>query len=88
VTTLVRMGVAWQAMAVGSVRLISRVVSALFADVTATVELPLVPIFAVPLFGDRMTGIKAVAMLMALWGFLSYVYQHYLDGKGEIPHLG
>jgi hypothetical protein len=58
VTTLVRMGVAWQAMAVGSVRLISRVVSALFADVTATVELPLVPIFAVPLFGDRMTGIR------------------------------
>jgi VanZ family protein len=43
--------------------------------------LPLVPVFAVALFGDRMTGVKAVAMLMALWGFLSYVYQHYLDGR-------
>jgi drug/metabolite transporter (DMT)-like permease len=40
VTTLVGMGVAWQAMAVGSVRFISRV-SALFANVTVTVALPL-----------------------------------------------
>lgn len=34
-----------------------------------------------PLFGDKMTGIKVVAMLMAVWGFLSYVYQHYLDDR-------
>ena len=26
-----------------------------------------------------MTGIKVVAMLMAVWGFPAYVYQHYLD---------
>jgi hypothetical protein len=74
------MTVAWQATAAGVVRLISRV-SSLFANVTGTVALPLVPVFAVVLFGDRMTGVKAVAMLMALWGFLSYVYQHYLDGR-------
>jgi hypothetical protein len=74
------MTVAWQAAAAGVVRLISRV-SSLFANGTGTVALPLVPVFAVALFGDRMTGVKAVAMLMALWGFLSYVYQHYLDGR-------
>ncbi|GJN28204.1 hypothetical protein PR202_gb16301 [Eleusine coracana subsp. coracana] len=73
------------AASVGSVRLISRV-SALFANVSATVGLPLVPVFAVALFGDRMTGIKVIAMLMALWGFLSYVYQHYIDGRrGKVP---
>ncbi|CAM0903125.1 unnamed protein product [Alopecurus aequalis] len=80
VATLVGMAVSWQAASVGSLRLITRV-SALFAAVTGTVALPLVPVFAVVLFGDKMTGIKAVAMLMAVWGFLSYVYQHYLDGR-------
>ncbi|CAM0903127.1 unnamed protein product [Alopecurus aequalis] len=80
VATLVGTAVSWQAMAVASLRLITRV-SSLFANVTGTVALPLVPVFAVVLFGDRMTGIKAVAMLMAVWGFLSYVYQHYLDGR-------
>ncbi|CAO2043493.1 unnamed protein product [Urochloa humidicola] len=80
VMTLMGTAVAWQAAAVGAVRLIARV-SSLFANVTATLALPLVPVFAVVLFGDRMTGIKVVAMLMAVWGFLSYVYQHYLDGR-------
>jgi hypothetical protein len=82
VMTVAGTAVAWQAAAAGVVRLISRV-SSLFANVTGTVALPLplVPVFAVALFGDRMTGVKAVAMLMALWGFLSYVYQHYLDGR-------
>ncbi|GJN01917.1 hypothetical protein PR202_ga19221 [Eleusine coracana subsp. coracana] len=80
VATVAGIAAAWQAAAVGTVRLVSRV-SALFANVTATVGLPLVPVLAVALFGDRMSGVKALAMLMAIWGFLSYVYQHYLDGK-------
>lgn len=80
VATLVGTAVSWQAMAVANLRLITRV-SSLFANVTGTVALPLVPVFAVVLFGDKMTGIKAVAMLMAVWGFLSYVYQHFLDGR-------
>ncbi|KAM3370110.1 hypothetical protein ACQJBY_017782 [Aegilops geniculata] len=80
VATLVGTAVSWQAMSVATLRLITRV-SSLFANVTGTVSLPLVPVFAVVLFGDRMAGIKAVAMLMAVWGFLSYVYQHYLDGR-------
>ncbi|XP_066325848.1 probable purine permease 11 [Miscanthus floridulus] len=80
VLTLVGTAAAWQAALAGQVRLIARV-SSLFANATGTVQLPLVPVFAVLLFGDKMTGIKAVAMLMAVWGFLSYVYQHYLDGR-------
>lgn len=83
VMTVAGTAVAWQAATLGTNRLISRV-SSLFANVTATVGLPLVPVFAVALFGDRMTGIKVVAMLMALWGFLSYVYQHYLDDRRAV----
>ncbi|XP_047076635.1 probable purine permease 11 [Lolium rigidum] len=78
--TLVGTAVSWQALALGYLRLIAGV-SSLFANVTGAVALPLVPVFAVVLFGDKMTGIKALAMLMAVWGFLSYVYQHYLDGR-------
>jgi len=80
VLTLVGTAASWQAALAGQVRLIARV-SSLFANAAGAVQLPLVPVFAVLLFGDKMTGIKAVAMLMAVWGFLSYVYQHYLDGR-------
>ncbi|KAF2282821.1 hypothetical protein GH714_043112 [Hevea brasiliensis] len=38
-------------------------------------------IVAVFLFHDKMDGIKAISMLLAVWGFLSYVYQHYLDDR-------
>ncbi|GJN27269.1 hypothetical protein PR202_gb15278 [Eleusine coracana subsp. coracana] len=80
VLTLAGIAVGWQAATLGAMRLIARV-SSLFANVTGTLALPLVPVFAVVFFGDRMTGIKVVAMLMAVWGFLSYVYQHYLDNR-------
>ncbi|CAM0901520.1 unnamed protein product [Alopecurus aequalis] len=80
VATVVGTAVAAQVGLIASLRLISRV-SSLFANVTGTVALPLVPVFAVVLFGDKMTGIKVVALLMAVWGFLSYLYQHYIDGR-------
>uniref|UniRef100_A0A0E0M469 Probable purine permease n=1 Tax=Oryza punctata TaxID=4537 RepID=A0A0E0M469_ORYPU len=80
VVTLMGIAVGWQAATLGAVRMIARV-SSLFANVTGTLALPMVPVLAVALFGDKMTGTKVVAMLMAVWGFLSYVYQHYLDGR-------
>lgn len=86
VLTLAGTAVSWQVALGGQVRLISRV-SSLFANATGTVQLPLVPVFAVVFFGDRMTGIKVVAMLMAVWGFLSYVYQHYLDGRAAVASV-
>ncbi|KAF8703466.1 hypothetical protein HU200_032273 [Digitaria exilis] len=78
VATVVGMAVGWQAATLGAKWLVARV-SSLFANVTGTLALPLVPVFAVAMFGDKMTGIKVVAMLMAVWGFLSYVYQHHLE---------
>ncbi|PVH36376.1 hypothetical protein PAHAL_6G062100 [Panicum hallii] len=87
VLTLAGAAVSWQAALAGQVRLVARV-SSLFANATGAVQLPLVPVFAVVLFGDRMTGVKAVAMLMAVWGFLSYVYQHYLDGRRAAAAAG
>ncbi|KAJ1685074.1 hypothetical protein LUZ63_016464 [Rhynchospora breviuscula] len=78
VLTLVGTAVSWQVFAVGLIGLIS-VISSLFANVISTLGLPIVPIFAVIFFHDGMNGVKAVAMLIAIWGGLSYIYQHYLD---------
>jgi hypothetical protein len=30
-------------------------------------------------FNEKMNGIKAISLVLAVWGFISYVYQQYLD---------
>ncbi|CAB4276380.1 unnamed protein product [Prunus armeniaca] len=52
--------------------------------------LPFVPVPAVIFFKENMEGIKVIAMVLALWGFASYLYQHYLDdleSKAENKHV-
>ncbi|KAF6135547.1 hypothetical protein GIB67_015400 [Kingdonia uniflora] len=78
VMTLFWTAIAWQICSVGVVGLIF-VVCSLFSNVISTMSLPLVPIAAVIIFHEKMNGVMIVAMLMALWGFSSYLYQHYLD---------
>ncbi|XP_058085073.1 probable purine permease 11 isoform X2 [Magnolia sinica] len=78
VMTLVWAAVAWQVSNVGMVGLIFEV-SSLFTNVIGAVGLPIVPVLAVVFFQDKMDGVKVVSLLMAVWGFLSYIYQHYLD---------
>ncbi|KAG1354322.1 Purine permease 21 [Cocos nucifera] len=78
VLTLVWTGVSWQVGSVGVVGLIF-VVSSLFSNVISTLALPIVPIFAVIIFHDKMDGVKVMSMLIAIWGFISYLYQHYID---------
>ncbi|CAH9134191.1 unnamed protein product [Cuscuta epithymum] len=78
VMTLVWTALSWQICSVGLLGLVFEV-SSLFSNVISTIGLPIVPILAVILFGDKMDGVKVIALLLALWGFLSYVYQHYLD---------
>ncbi|KAK8570161.1 hypothetical protein V6N13_002858 [Hibiscus sabdariffa] len=34
---------------------------------------------ALVVFHDKMNGVKVIAMLLALCGFASYIYQNYLD---------
>ncbi|GFP91272.1 probable purine permease 9 [Phtheirospermum japonicum] len=70
--------VSWQVFSVGCVGLIFKV-SSLFSNVISILGLPVAPILAVIFISDKLTGLKAVAMLLAVWGFVSYMYQHYLD---------
>ncbi|KAJ4953519.1 hypothetical protein NE237_030351 [Protea cynaroides] len=70
--------VAWTVFSVGALGLIFEV-SSLFTNVIGTVALPILPIFGVMFFHDKMDGVKVVAFILALWGFISYMYQNYLD---------
>ncbi|KAL1083817.1 hypothetical protein V6Z11_D09G222300 [Gossypium hirsutum] len=76
--TLIFTAVTWQVASIGLLGLIFEV-SSLFSNVISTLTSPVVPILAVIFFHDKMDGIKAMAMLLAIWGFLSYIYQQYLD---------
>ncbi|KAF8412509.1 hypothetical protein HHK36_000477 [Tetracentron sinense] len=78
VMTLVWTAVAWQVFAVGIVGLVF-VASSLFANVISTLSLAILPVAAVIFFHDKMDGVKVVAMLLAIWGFASYIYLDYLD---------
>lgn len=86
---LIWTGVSWQVASVGVVGLIF-VVSSLFSNVISTLAFPVVPVFAVIFFHDKMDGVKVMSMLIALWGFVSYIYQQYLDdckGKKDVSKV-
>ncbi|KAL7211490.1 hypothetical protein ACSBR2_014371 [Camellia fascicularis] len=36
----------------------------------------------------EMDGVKVIAMLLAIWGFVSYIYQHYLDDLNSKAKTG
>ncbi|XP_019252524.1 PREDICTED: probable purine permease 11 isoform X2 [Nicotiana attenuata] len=76
--TLIWTAVIWQIGSVGLLGLIFEV-SSLFSNVISTLGSPVVPVLAVIFFHDKMDGEKVIALLLALWGFLSYIYQNYLD---------
>lgn len=78
VMTLVWTALCWQIYTIGLLNLIMKV-SALFANVITTLSVPLIPVLAVIILDEKMSGVKAVSMILALWGFLSYGYQQYLD---------
>lgn len=71
-------GVAWQVFNIGCNGLIFKA-SSLFSNVISVVGLPIAPILAVIIFQDKVTGAKVVSLILAIWGFVSYIYQHYLD---------
>ncbi|KAL1834049.1 hypothetical protein ACET3Z_003700 [Daucus carota] len=76
--TLIWISVTWQIFNVGAVGLIYKI-SSLFSNVISTLSLPIVPVVAVFTFNDKMNGVKVISMVLAIWGFTSYLYQHYVD---------
>ncbi|XP_055805668.1 probable purine permease 10 [Solanum dulcamara] len=77
VINLVCTAIAWQLYAVGSFGLVFKA-SSLFSNVIINLGTSIVPIFAMVFLKDRMTGLKVLSLLLGLWGYTSYIYQHYL----------
>ncbi|KFK28500.1 hypothetical protein AALP_AA7G004000 [Arabis alpina] len=80
IMNLVWTAITWQVFNIGGTGLIFEL-SALFSNAISVLGLPVVPILAVIIFHDKMNGLKVISMILAIWGFTSYVYQHYLDDK-------
>ncbi|KAL3345077.1 hypothetical protein AABB24_024167 [Solanum stoloniferum] len=78
VLNLIGTSICWQFYTVGSVGLIFKV-SSLFSNVISMLGLPFAPVLAVIFIHDKLSGIKVMSMVLAIWGFASYMYQHYLD---------
>ncbi|XP_049381960.1 probable purine permease 10 isoform X1 [Solanum stenotomum] len=78
VINLVCSAIAWQLYALGSCGLVFKA-SSLFSNVVINLGTSIVPIFAMVFMKDRMTGLKVFSLLLGLWGYTSYIYQHYLD---------
>ena len=78
---------AWADFSVGMMGLIFEL-SSLFSNVIITLGLPIVPVLAVVVFSYKMNGVKVTAMLLGIWGFVSYMYQCYLDdSKAESTNV-
>lgn len=80
--TLIWTAAGWDVFSIGAVGLVFDV-SSLFSNVISTLGLPIVPVLAVVFFHDKMDGVKVIAMLLAIWGFISYMYQHYLNDSNS-----
>ncbi|TMW82132.1 hypothetical protein EJD97_006735, partial [Solanum chilense] len=78
VINLVCSAIAWQLYALGSFGLVFKA-SSLFSNVIINLGTSTVPIFAMLFLKDRMNGLKVFSLLLGLWGYASYIYQHYLD---------
>ncbi|XP_062226571.1 probable purine permease 11 [Phragmites australis] len=84
--TLAWTAITWQLCTMGMMGLVAAV-SSLFTNVISTVGTPLSPVIAVIFLGDRVGGVKLLAMLIGVWGLLSYVYQHYLDDRAKVKKI-
>lgn len=64
-----------QLFAIGCVELIFEV-SSLFSNALSVLSLPIVPIFGTIFLQGKLNGIKAIPMVLVVWGFISIFYQH------------
>ncbi|KAK6932249.1 hypothetical protein RJ641_001873 [Dillenia turbinata] len=78
VMVLIWTAIGWQVWSIGATGLIAELTS-LFANAISTLALPIVPVFGVIFFHDKMNGVKGISMFLSVWGFVSYAYEHYLE---------
>ncbi|AES76629.1 putative purine permease, plant [Medicago truncatula] len=86
VLVLTFIAITWQIFNIGGVGLLFEV-SSLFSNAISFLGMLIVHILGAVFFQDQMHGIKAISMVLAAWGFISYMYQQYFDERNT-PHIG
>ncbi|CAN4122346.1 unnamed protein product [Withania somnifera] len=79
---LVWCAIIWQLMLLGLVGVIFYS-SSLLSGIIGAFLLPVTEVLAVILFHEKFQAEKGVAIFLALWGFVSYFYGEYEQGKKE-----
>ena len=85
--TLIETAISSQFLVVSTIGLIFEV-SSLFSNAINVLGLSVIPVPAVIFFHDKMDAIKAIVMALTIRGFVSYVYQCYLDNKSSKSEYG
>lgn len=79
---LVLCAIIWQFALLGLVGVIFYS-SSLLSGIIGAFLLPVTEVLAVILFHEKFQAEKGVAIFLALWGFVSYFYGEYEQGKKE-----
>ncbi|KAH7283357.1 hypothetical protein KP509_34G003100 [Ceratopteris richardii] len=84
VNTLLWSAVGWQLYLLGGVGIVF-LASSLLSCSFMTAMIPVLPLLAVVFFHDDFSAEKGLAMVLSIWGFISYLYGSYTDqGQAEI----
>lgn len=73
-------GIVWQGFFLGAIGIVF-CASSLASAVLISVLLPVTEVLAVVCFREKFQADKGVALLLSLWGFVSYFYGEFKSGK-------
>ncbi|CAN7034201.1 unnamed protein product, partial [Brassica rapa subsp. trilocularis] len=79
-TLIVVIGIVWQCFFLGALGVVY-CASSLASGVFVSVLLPVTEVLAVVCFREKFQAEKGVALLLSLWGFVSYFYGEFKSGK-------
>ncbi|MCO5578283.1 hypothetical protein L7F22_032123 [Adiantum nelumboides] len=82
ILTLLFSAIGWQLYFLGGAGIIF-LSSSLMSCVFMTAMIPILPILAVIFFHDNFSALKGIAMLLSVWGFISYIYDGYMVYKSQ-----
>ncbi|CAI0401111.1 unnamed protein product [Linum tenue] len=84
---LIATALVWQCFFVGAVGVAS-IGSSLLSGVLIATFLPVTEVLAVFIYHEPFGSEKAIALILSIWGFVSYFYGEYKQTKKSTPTLG
>eukprot|EP00250_Pteridium_aquilinum_P020454 c24818_g1_i2 orf=22-1227(-) len=82
--TLIGSAVSWELFLLGAAGVVF-LGSSLFSCVLVMAALPMVSFLSFVFFRDSFSALKAISMLISMWGIISYIYGGYSASKARKP---